>query len=167
MFNKENTLHGIFINKLNALLDIETELTKALPKMADSATDPDLKAAFELHLHETASQRERLKAYLESMEEKPVHLKGDAIRGLIKDGEWVIKNVEKGPAQDANLIGAAQAVEHYEMALYGTALAWAKSMGHSDAESLLEQSLQEEKAADQKLNELALNKINSQVETGM
>ncbi len=166
-FKKENTLHGLFVTKLKALLDVENQLVKALPKMAKKATDPDLRMAFEEHLEETKHQAERLTQSLEGLGEKAKVLKSDAIRGLVADTEWCIKNVEEGPALDACLIASAQYVEHFEMAGYGAAVEWAKLMGHTEAETVLNEILEEEKAADEKLNDLAVSKINAQVAQGM
>ncbi len=164
---KENTLHGLFITKLNVLLDVENQLVKALPKMAKAASSDELRMGLEEHLEETKMQASRLEECLKQVGGKVKPLKSDAIRGLVKDSEWVIKNVEKGPALDAAIIAAAQYVEHYEMAGYGTAAQWAKTMGHEEAENILKEILEEEKSADEKLNMLAVEKINSQVEQGM
>jgi ferritin-like metal-binding protein YciE len=164
---KENTLHGLFLNKLMALYDVENRITKALPKMIKKATDEDLKTAFEDHLTETENHVKRLEQCFELLNMKPKKLTAEAMRGLVDDAEWVIANIQPGPALDAALIAAAQYVEHYEMAGYGSAKEWAGLMEHNDAEELLEQTLEEEKAADEKLNELAKSKINSQVELGM
>lgn len=116
---------------------------------------------------ETEAQVKRLEQCFKVLDMKPKKLKSDAIRGLIDDAIWVMKNVEKGPALDANVIAAAQYVEHYEMAGYGTALAWARLMKHAEIEALLEETLKEEKMADETLNQLAEGDINLQVQTGM
>lgn len=167
MAKKENTLHGLFVMKLNALLDIEQQLVKALPKMAEAASNQELTQAFEMHLEETEKHVERLEECLKGLGEKAKPLKCEAIRGLVEDAQWIIKNVESGPALDAALIAAAQYVEHYEMAGYGTAVEWAKMMAHSDQEALLQETLEEEKSADQKLSTLAMDQINGSVEMGM
>lgn len=167
MPKKENTLHGLLITKLKALLDVEEQITKALPAMVKNASDSGLKAAFEEYLEETQSQAQRVRGCLEAFGEKPKALKSEAIRGLIQDAKWVMANVEKGPALDAALIAAAQYVEHYEMAGYGTASEWAKIMEHNDAAKLLSEIRDEEEAADEKLNDLATDKINENVEMGM
>jgi ferritin-like metal-binding protein YciE len=144
-------LHDIFVQKLQSLLDVEQTLVKALPKMAKAASNPELKKGFNEHLVETKGQVERLKEVFASIGEKPKALKGDAIRGIVKDGEWIIKNVKGKTALDANLIAAASYVEHYEMAGYTAALAWAKEMKHKDTERLLKETLAEEEKADTKM----------------
>jgi ferritin-like metal-binding protein YciE len=150
-----------------ALYDIESEIVKALPKMAKKANDPDFQQALESHLLETEEHVVRLEECFALLDAKPKKLKVDAIRGLVSDATWVTKHVEEGPALDANLIAAAQYVEHYEIAGYGTAAEWAKLMGHTEVADLLEQTLVEEKAADEKLTLLAETKVNSRVEMGM
>jgi len=167
MFEKAKTLHELLLNKLMALYDIEEQITKALPKMEKKASDPDLKEAFRLHGVETEMHVTRLETCFDLLGVKPKKLKADAIRGLIDDAKWVGDHVEEGPALDANLIAAAQYVEHYEIAGYGTAIAWAKFMNHTDVVNLLQETLAEEEAADKKLTALAESKINRQVEVGM
>ncbi len=157
---KNQTLHDLFLTKLHVLLDVEEEIIKALPKMAKQATTKELTDGFEEHLNETKTHAERLKQALEILGEKPKKVKSEAIRGLVKDAEWIMKNVERGDALDANLIAGAQYVEHYEMAGYGTAVAWAKTMGHNEVMELLKETLEEEKSMDKKLTELATSTIN-------
>ncbi len=154
------TLHDLLITKMQSLYDVEHEITKALPKMAKAASDAELKSGFEEHLEQTKGQIERLEKAFELLNEKPKKLKSEAIRGLIADGEWVIKNVEGSEALDANLIAAAQYVEHYEIAGYGSAVEWAREMGHTEVADLLEETLEEEEATDEKLNELATSGVN-------
>lgn len=161
----DETLHGLLIMKLQCILDNETNIVKALPKMAKKATDKDLKEAFNHHLAETKEQIKRLEKAFSLLAMKPKKTKVEAIRGLISDADWVMKNVHDTAALDANLIAAAQYVEHYEMAGYGTASEWAKLMGHTEVQDLLEQNLAEEKEADKKLNELATSKINERANT--
>jgi ferritin-like metal-binding protein YciE len=164
---KAKTLHELLLNKLMALHDIELQIVKALPKMAKKAKNPELVKGFEDHLKETQGQVKRLEQAFKVLGVKPKKLKVEAIRGLIDDGAWVMKNVEAGPALDANLIAAAQYVEHYEMAGYGTAITWAKLMQHSKVEELLSQTLAEEKKTDEKLTMVAESKVNREVERGM
>ncbi len=164
---KENTLHVLFINKLNALLDMEMKLVKALPAMAKAASDPELATGFEDHLEETKMQAEKVKQIIQDLGQKPKPLECDGIKGIIKDAEWVIKHVEEGPALDANLITAAKYAEFYEMAGYEGAIMWAEEMGHDDAAQALQEIYEEEKMADEKLTKLAKNKINSRVDAGM
>jgi ferritin-like metal-binding protein YciE len=157
---KKENLHELFLNKLKALYDVEQQIIKALPKMEKAATSKELKKGFSDHLKETKEHAARLEQIFDMMGVKPGKLVSEAIRGLIKDGEWVIKNVKDKNALDANLIAAAQYVEHYEMAGYGTAREWAKLMGHDDAAELLDTTLTEESTTNEKLNELATSEIN-------
>jgi ferritin-like metal-binding protein YciE len=162
----DETLNDLFLLKIKALYDVENQLVKALPKMAQKASDPDLKAGFKDHLQETKGHVARLEKIFASLKLRPQATKVEAIRGLIKDGEWVMKNVKNKEALDAALIGAAQYVEHYEMAGYGAAAEWAKLLGMDAAAKLLAQTLEEEEGADEKLNDLAKSQINEQVMIG-
>lgn len=158
--SKYNTLHDLLILKLNALYYVEQQLVKALPKMAQAATNEDLAIAFNDHLDETKTHVKRLEAALASLGEKPKKIAVDAIDGLIADAEWCIKNIKDMAALDASLIAAAQYVEMYETAGYGAAREWASLMRHTEAMDLLRQTLEEEEAADGILNDLALGGIN-------
>ncbi len=149
---KQMDLRDLLVSKLNVLYDIESVLVKALPKMAKAATDPALKKGFTDHLAETKTHVKRLEQVHKLLDVKPKKLKSEAIRGLVKDGDWVIKNVAPADARDANLARAAQYVEHYEMAGYMGAIAWAETLGESEIASLLSQTLDEEIAADEKLD---------------
>lgn len=161
------TLHELLILKLRVLRDVEGQLIKALPKMAKAATDPKLQAAFTEHLKETEGHEARIDEALELAGDTGKKKdKSEAIRGLIEDAEWVIKNVKNPAARDASLIAAAQYVEHYEIAGYGSAEAWARHMGHDEIADLLEKTLDEESAADKKLSALAESGINEKVESG-
>jgi ferritin-like metal-binding protein YciE len=158
----DNSLHALMLVKMSALYDVERQLIKAIPKMAKKATDKDLKMGLEEHLKETEEQAKRLEKAFEQLGEKPnKKITSAAIRGLAEDADWVMKNVKKPEALDANIIAAAQYVEYYEMAGYGTAISWAKLMGHDEVVALLEKSLEEEKMADTKLNTLAKSKVNA------
>ena len=149
------TLHDAFIDELRDGYDSEKQLTKALPKLAKAATSPQLRKAFEDHLKETEGQIERLERVFESLDE-PFHGKHcDGIAGIIEEGKSVMSEDFEGSTLDACLIAAGQRAEHYEMAAYGTLIAWAQMMGHSEAADLLQQNLDEEKAADKKLSSLA------------
>jgi ferritin-like metal-binding protein YciE len=159
---KEHTLHDLLIVKLQSLFDTENQLIKALPVMAKKATDPDLKKGFEKHAQQTKQHAARLEQAFKSLGVPAKKLPGDAIRGLIKDAQWVIKNVKGADALDANLIAAAQYVEHYEMAGYGSALAWAKLMELPEIGDLLEMTLQEEEETNEELSDLATSKINEE-----
>ncbi len=160
MKNSTMSLHDVFVIKLQALLDIEQELVKALPKMSKAASNQELKESFDEHLEETREHVKRLEEALSLLGEEPEPLKGDAIRGLIKDAEWVIENTKGDAAKDAHLIAAANFVEHYEMAGYESALSWAEEMDHDDVADLLRETLDEEEAASGKLQDLALSEIN-------
>ncbi len=149
---KEHSLYELLVQKLQSLYDVETVLVKAIPKMVAAASDPDLKQNLRVHLDETRTQVSRIENALEILGEKPKKLKVEAIRGLVKDGEWVIKNVSGDDALDANLITAARYIEHYEIAGYTGAKKWAKLLNEEKVCALLEDSLAEERAADEKLN---------------
>lgn len=155
-----NSLHELLLLKLNSLYYVEQQLIEALPKIAEAASDPELASAITQHLGETKGQLTRLDDIFTSLGEKAEAVEVAAIDGMIEDADWCIENVEKGPALDAVLIAAAQGVEHYESASYGSALAWANIMDHVDASELLAETLEEEEAANEKLNELALGGIN-------
>ncbi len=157
--NAEN-LHDLLLMKLQVLYFAETEFAKALPKMAEAATDEDLKMAFQSHLKETEVQIQRLNKAFEELDETPEVLESDTVLGLVTDSQWCMDNIESPQALDAALIASAQYVEHFEIAGYGSAATWAETMGHMEVKSLLGETLEEEKAADEKLNGLALSKIN-------
>jgi ferritin-like metal-binding protein YciE len=158
----EMTLHNLLVTKLKSLSYIEDKITAALPKMADAATDPDLKKGFEDHLKETQMQSRRLEQVFSLLGEAPAKIEAEGIDGIIADGEWVIQNVKGSEALDAALIAAASYVEHYEMAGYISAVEWAKLMGHEEAADLLKKNLGEEKSADEKMMGLAMAKINEE-----
>lgn len=154
------TLHDAFIDELRDAYDAEKQLTKALPKMARAASSPDLRAAFERHLEETRGQIERLEQVFESLDEKVRGKHCDGIAGIIEEGNSVMQEDFDEATMDACLIAGGQRAEHYEMAAYGTLIAWAEVMGHTEAVDLLQQTLDEEKAADEKLSALAEAGIN-------
>jgi ferritin-like metal-binding protein YciE len=150
---KIDTLLDLFTFKIMCLYDIETQIIKALPKMAKAATNEELAAAFENHLEETKAQAERLEAIFEELDVKPKKVKVEAIRGLVADTEWVIKEKPSPELLDTLLVSSARYVEHYEMAGYLSAIAWAESLGLTKALELLEETLEEEKKADALLSE--------------
>ena len=154
------TLHDAFLDELRDAYDAEKQLTKALPKMAKAASSPQLRKAFENHLKETQGQIGRLEKAFASLDEKVRGKHCDGIEGIIEEGQSVMEEDFDETTMDACLIAAGQRAEHYEMAAYGTLVAWAKAMGHSEAASLLQQTLDEEKATDQKLTAIAERKIN-------
>jgi len=156
------TLHDAFIDELRDTYDAEKQLTKALPKLAKSASSPELRAAFEAHLEETRGHVERLEEVFASLEEKVRGKHCDGIAGIIEEGKSIMEEDFDDATMDACLIAAGQRAEHYEMAAYGTLVAWAKAMGHDEAAELLEKTLDEEKAADEKLSMLAEEGINQE-----
>lgn len=155
-------LQELFEHELKDLYSAEKQLTEALPKMAQAASHPKLKKAFSDHLKETQSHMEIVRAILDEIDINPGNTKCDAMEGLIKEGESMIK--EKAPAEvkDAGLIAAAQRVEHYEMAGYGTAKQFALTLGHKDIASKLEGILKEESQCNKDLTRLAESDINKQ-----
>jgi ferritin-like metal-binding protein YciE len=160
------TLHDAFLDELRDAYDAEKQLTKALPKMAKAATSPQLRKAFETHLKETQAQIGRLEKAFASLDEKVRGKHCDGIEGIIEEGQSVMQEDFDEVTMDACLIAAGQRAEHYEMAAYGTLVAWAKAMGHSEAANLLQQTLDEEKAADAKLSALAEGGINEEAADG-
>ena len=156
------TLHDAFIDELRDTYDAEKQLVKALPKMAKAAHSPDLRAAFEAHLEETRAQVERLEQVFETLDEKVRGKHCDGIAGIIEEGQAVMEEEFDEATMDACLIAGGQRAEHYEMAAYGTLVAWARAMGHTEAADLLQETLDEEKAADKKLSSLAEGGINQE-----
>ena len=154
------TLHDAFIDELRDSYDGEKQLTKALAKLAKAATSPQLREAFEAHLEETQGQIERLEQVFELLEEKARGKHCDGIAGIVEEGKAIMEEDFDETTMDACLIAAGQRAEHYEMAAYGTLVAWANAMGHTEAAKLLQQTLDEEKAADKKLSGLAQGGIN-------
>jgi ferritin-like metal-binding protein YciE len=156
------TLHDAFIDELRDTYDAERQLLKALPKLAKASTSPELRAAFESHLEETRGQVERLEQVFSSLDEKVRGKHCDGIAGIIEEGKTVMGEDFDDVTMDACLIASGQRAEHYEMAAYGTLVAWARAMGHDEAADLLQETLDEEKAADEKLTSLAEGGINEQ-----
>jgi len=154
------TLHDAFIDELRDTYDAERQLTKALAKLAKAAAAPPLREAFESHLVETQGQIERLEQVFESLDEKVRGKHCDGIAGIIEEGKSIMEEDFDDDTMDACLIAAGQRAEHYEMAAYGTLVAWARAMGHNEAADLLQETLDEEKAADEKLSSLAEGGIN-------
>ena len=154
------TLHDAFIDELRDTYDAEKQLTKALPKLAKAASNPKLRQAFENHLKETEGQISRLEQVFETLDEKVRGKHCDGIAGIIEEGKSIMEEDFDDTTMDACLIAAGQRAEHYEMAAYGTLVAWAQAMGHTEAAKLLQQTLDEEKAADKKLSSLAEGGIN-------
>ena len=163
-----NTLEALFVQELSDMYSAEKQLTKAIPKLARAATNPELVAAFESHLQETHHQVERIDQVVETVGLKLKRIKCAAMEGLVEEGNEIFEEVEKGPVLDAALIAAAQKVEHYEIASYGTLLALARQLDFGNIEGLLQETLAEEKAADEKLTQLAEGGVNqaAQAEAG-
>jgi ferritin-like metal-binding protein YciE len=153
-------LRDLFIDSLQDIYWAEKALTEALPKMAKNATTPDLVNAITNHLEITKGHVTRLEKVFTSIDEKAVAKKCDAMAGLIEEGEGILKETEPGPVRDAGIIAAAQKVEHYEIATYGTLLAFARILAEDESAALLEQTLNEEKEADAALTQIACNTIN-------
>ena len=156
------TLEDLFLETLKDIYYAEKKLVKTLPQMAKKAKSPDLKAAIEMHATETETHVERLEEVFAAMEKKPVAKKCEALEGLLKEAEEVTSEIEDPRTLDAAIISSAQTVEHYEIARYGTLVAWARELGMDDAESILQETLDEESAADEKLSALAEQSVNQQ-----
>jgi len=152
-------LREFFVDGLKDIYWAEKALTKALPKMIKNASAEELVTALTNHLEETENHVTRLEEVFSSIDEKPVAKKCEAMDGLIKEGEEIIKETEEGIMRDAGIIAAGQKVEHYEIATYGTLGAYAGILGYEDAVDLLQQTLDEEKAADEKLTEVTSSVI--------
>ncbi len=153
-------LHDAFLNELRDAYDAELQVIKALPAMAKAANSPKLKTAFEAHLKETHGQVSRLERVFANLGEKAQGKRCDGMAGILKEGSTVMEGDYDDATMDACLIASAQRVEHYEMAAYGTLVAWARSMTHTEVADLLEETLNEEKSADSKLSLLARDGIN-------
>jgi ferritin-like metal-binding protein YciE len=157
-------IEELFLSELKDLYSAEKQITKALPKLVKAATSEQLREAFQSHLEETEGQIERLEQIAEQMGKKLTGKTCEGMKGVLEEGTEVVEETEKGSSvRDAGLITAAQRVEHYEMAGYGGVIAYAKLLGLNDAVSLLQETLEEEKAADQKLTKLSQT-INKQAQ---
>ena len=161
-----STLEELFIHELKDLYSAEKQLTKALPKMAKAARNPSLRAGFEEHLQQTEVHVQRLEQIFEELGEKPGRMKCQAMEGLIEEGKSLIDEKPEPMVGDAGLFCAAQKVEHYEIASYGTVKTFARILGHTNAENLLGETLEEEKETDRKLTELAESEINVEANEG-
>ncbi len=154
-------LKQLYIDELKDIYNAETQLVKALPKMAKASNSDELRTGFEEHLEQTKGHVQRLEQIFESLGESPKGKKCAAMEGLVKEGGEVMAEDFEGALMDSALIGAAQRVEHYEMAAYGTVCEFAKILGESEHASLLQETLNEEKETDEKLTQLA-RQINPQ-----
>src|ERR1700736_4001428 len=161
----KDSLRELYVNELKDLYSAETQLVKALPKMAKASSNAELRQGFEEHLRQTSEHVSRLEQLFEMLGEKPTGKKCLGMEGLVKEGAETISEDYEDALMDAAIIGAAQRVEHYEIAGYGTVRAFAELLGESEHVSLLEQTLEEEKETDEKLTQLA-KQINSQAGEG-
>lgn len=160
----EKTLHDLFHDTLKDVYYAEKKILGTLPKMAKAAQSEELKAAFLKHRDQTEGQVERLVEVFGIIDEKPVGKKCPAIEGILEEGSEIMEEYKGTAALDAGLIGAAQAVEHYEMSRYGTLKRWAEDLGLDDAASLLGETLDEEKQTDEDLTALAESSVNQKAQ---
>jgi ferritin-like metal-binding protein YciE len=161
-----NTLEDLFLDSLEDIYYAEKQLIKALPKMARAATHEDLRAAFETHLMETGGHVQKLEEVFSAFGKTPKSKKCPAILGIIKEADEIASENKKSPTINAALIFAGQKAEHYEIASYGGLRDWAKLLGNEDAADILDEILDEEKAADAKLSELAGEQCNQSANSG-
>jgi ferritin-like metal-binding protein YciE len=157
---KLNTLEDLYIQQLRDLYSTESQIIDALPLMADAATSPELKSAFQQHLEQTRNQMQRLDSIFAKLDVSPRGEKSNAMEGLVSDGNDVIKADGDPAVRDAGLIAAAQRVEHYEIAGYGCARTYANQLGHRDHAEILQEILNEETDTDKRLTQLAERRIN-------
>lgn len=160
MATEPKKLDDLFLDTLKDIYYAEKQILKALPKMTRAATSPEVKKAFETHRDETETHVERLAEVFEILGKAPRGKTCDAILGIIDEGKSIIEEFEGSPAIDAGLVAAAQAVEHYEIARYGTLKTWAAQLGLKDAVTLLEQTLAEETKTDQLLSKIGISSAN-------
>lgn len=159
---KIKTLEDLLTDELKDLYSAENQLIKALPKMAKTAESKELRAAFEEHLKQTQNQVVRLERVCKDLGVSPKGKKCVGMEGLIEEGKEIMTEAEEVGPMEAGMIGAAQKVEHYEIAAYGTIIAHARQLGFNNVVSILEKSLEEEKLTDEKLTKLAQNQVNVQ-----
>jgi ferritin-like metal-binding protein YciE len=153
-------LDDLFHETLKDVYYAEQKLVKTLPKMAKKAVSPDLKEAIESHLEETENQVERLRKVFETIDKKPAAKKCEAMEGILKEADELLAEIKDERTLDAAIISSAQTVEHYEIARYGTLVAWATELGYDEAVELLQETLDEEVAADDGLSNLAEQYVN-------
>lgn len=164
MAKEPKQLSDLFHDTLKDIYFAEKKILTALPKMAKAAKDKTLKAAFEKHHTETEGQVSRLEQVFAEIGEKPQAKTCDAIMGILDEGKEIMDEYKGSPALDAGLLAAAQAVEHYEMSRYGTLRTWAEELGHAKSVKLLQQTLDQEKATDKALSELAESVVNQEAQ---
>jgi ferritin-like metal-binding protein YciE len=155
-------LNELYIDELKDLYNAENQILKALPKMIDSASDADLKNALQDHMSQTQGHVTRLEQIFDNLGEKPSGKVCRGMQGVLEEGSEILKETAEGPVKDAGMISAAQRVEHYEMAGYGSVIAFAKLLNDNDAVDLLQETLDEEVAADSKLSKIAESTVNLQ-----
>jgi ferritin-like metal-binding protein YciE len=163
---KLDSLQDLLVEQLKDLYSAENQIIQALPKMAKAAESTELRDGFEEHLEQTRKHVQRLEQICEQLGVKPKGKKCRATEGLIEEGKELMGEDADPAVMDAGLIAAAQKVEHYEMASYGCARTWAEQLGLKDAAAMLHKTFEEEKATDQKLTELAKQRINQEAEVG-
>jgi ferritin-like metal-binding protein YciE len=154
------SLDDLFVHTLEDIYYAEQKVTTALPKMIQKVSDPQLKAGFQTHLAETKNQIKRLEQVFQMHGETPKASTCPAIDGIVEEANEIMSDASDPEVLDAAALAAAQAVEHYEITRYGTLIAWARQLGRSDCASVLEQTLQEEKATDLKLTQIAESRVN-------
>ncbi len=159
---KIENMEELFLEQIEDLYDAEKRLVKALPKMAEASTSITLRQAFESHLLETEGHVSRLEAIFQQLSKDAKGETCEAMKGLVSEGEDIVSHIDQSPLRDAGLIAAANRVEHYEIAAYGSARTFAETLGLTQAVALLDQTLQEEKKADQKLTQLAESMVNEE-----
>ena len=164
MAQAPKTLDELFHDTLKDIYFAEKKILATLPKMAKAAQNGELKAAFEKHRDETEGQVERLDQVFAIINKKPQGKTCAAIVGITEEGAEIMQEYKRSPALDAGLLAAAQAVEHYEISRYGTLRTWAKELGHADAASLLQETLDEEEATDEALTKIAETVVNQEAQ---
>ena len=164
MASKMQTLDDLYVDHLKDLYSAEKQLVKALPKMAKKASSPDLQKAFQEHLRQTERQVERIEQIFSELDGSPRGKKCMGMEGLVEEGNEIMKEDAEPEVMDAGLIAAAQKVEHYEIASYGTVRAWAERLGYDKAARLLQETLDEESMANEKLNQIAESHVNMQAQ---
>jgi ferritin-like metal-binding protein YciE len=161
LFSKDiKNMEDLFVHTLRDIYYAENQIVRALPDMVQKASDPQLKQGFQTHLRETENHVKRLEQLFKMIDVQAKGIDCPAIDGIIEEANEVVAEVEKKPVLDAALIAAAQAVEHYEMTRYGTLISWARQLGRDDCATLLQQTLDEEKATDKKLTAMAEGQVN-------
>ena len=161
---KVKSLEDLFLNELKDIYNAENQLLKALPKMAKKAVTDELRSALETHLDETQKQVQRLEKVFQEIDQTAKGKTCHAMKGLIEEGSEIMEETSEDQVRDAGIISAAQKVEHYEIASYGTLVSFAKNLGYDKAADLLEETLEEEKRTDKLLTKIALNGINQAAE---